>query len=187
MAILRELWSGEVNDEQVLSTNQYVIELRERLEQTCQLVRDNLKKVQFKQKTYYDKRARSRKFDVGDKVLLLLPTEGNKLLLQWKGPYEVVQIVNRMDYKVDVDGVVGTYHANMLKHFISHDRMFVFMNIFDVHKSVIYCTYISPFVHMLLIHSCFCFRHNLIEAKCLFVFYIHVLTEDASFHFYNTL
>ena len=33
MAILRELWSGEVNDEQVLSTYQYVIELRERLEQ----------------------------------------------------------------------------------------------------------------------------------------------------------
>ena len=120
MAILRELWSGEVNDEQVLSTYQYVIELRERLEQTCQLARDNLKKVQFKQKTYYDKRARSRKFDVGDKVLLLLPTESNKLLLQWKGPYEVVKIVNRMDYKVDVDGVVRTYHANMLKQYVEH-------------------------------------------------------------------
>ena len=118
MAILRELWSGEVNDKQVLSTYQYVIELRERLEQTCQLARDNLKKVQFKQKTYYDKRARSRKFDVGDKVLFLLPTESNKLLLQWKGPYEVVEIVNRMDYKIDVDGVIGTYHANMLKQYV---------------------------------------------------------------------
>ena len=52
MAILREFWSGDVNDEQVLSTYQYVIELRERLEQPCQLARDNLKKVQFKQKTY---------------------------------------------------------------------------------------------------------------------------------------
>ena len=70
MAILRELWSDEVNDEQVLSTYQYVIELRERLEQTCKLARENLEKVQIKQKTYYDKRARSRKFDVGDKVLL---------------------------------------------------------------------------------------------------------------------
>ena len=35
-----------------------------------------------------------------------------------KGPYEVVEIVNRMDYKVDVDGVVGTYHANMLKQYV---------------------------------------------------------------------
>ena len=44
MAILRELWSDEVNDEQVLSTYQYVIQLRERLEQTCKLARENLKK-----------------------------------------------------------------------------------------------------------------------------------------------
>ena len=96
-----------------------MIELRERLEQTCQLAYDNLEKVQFKQKTYYDKRARSRKFDVRDKVLLLLPTESNKLLLQWKGPYEVVEIVYRMDHRVDVDGVVGTYHANMLKNMLN--------------------------------------------------------------------
>ena len=67
MAILRESWSGEVNDEQVLSTYQYVIKLRERLEQTCQLACENLEKVQFMQKTYLDKRARSRRFEVGDK------------------------------------------------------------------------------------------------------------------------
>ena len=40
------------------------------------------------------------------------------LLLQWKGPYEVVEIVNRMDYRVGVDGVVGTYHANMLNQYV---------------------------------------------------------------------
>ena len=98
MAILRELWSGEAPDEQVLSTYQYVIELRDRLEQTCKLAHENLKKVQIKQKAYYDRRARSRKFDVGDNVLLLLPTDSNKLLLQWKGPYKVVEVVNRMDF-----------------------------------------------------------------------------------------
>ena len=106
MAILRELWSGEAPDEQVLSTNQYEIELRDRLEQTCKLAHENLKNVEIKQKAYYDRRARSRKFDVEDKVLLLLPTDSNKLLLQWKGPYEVVEVVNRMDYTVDVNGVV---------------------------------------------------------------------------------
>ena len=30
----------------------------------------------------------------------------------------MVEIVNRMDYKVDVDGVVGTYHDNMLKQYV---------------------------------------------------------------------
>ena len=57
------------------------------------------------------------KFDVGDKVLLLLSTDSNKLLLQWKGPNEVVEVVNRMDYKIDVNGFVSTYHANMLKQY----------------------------------------------------------------------
>ena len=90
----RELWSDEVNDEQVLSTYQYVIELRERLEQAYKLARGNLEKVQIKQTTYYDKRARSYKFDICDKVLLLLPIESNKLLLQWKGPYEIVDQLN---------------------------------------------------------------------------------------------
>ena len=74
--------------------------------------------MQIKQKAYYDRRARSCKFDVADKVLLLLPTDSNKLLLQWKGPYEVVEVVNRMDYKIDVNGVVSTYHANMLKQYV---------------------------------------------------------------------
>ena len=67
MAILRELWSGKAPDE-VLSTYQYVIELRDRLEQTCKLAHENLKKVQIKQKAYYDSRARSRKFYIGDKI-----------------------------------------------------------------------------------------------------------------------
>ena len=34
--------------------------------------------MQIKQKAYYDRRARSRKFDVEDKVLFLLPTDSNK-------------------------------------------------------------------------------------------------------------
>ena len=121
MAILHKLWSGEAPDEQVLSTCQYVIELRDRLEQTCKLAHENLKKVQIKQKAYFDRRARSRQFDVGDEVLLLLPTDSNKLLLQWKGPYKVVEVVNRMDYKIVVNCVVincvRKYHANMLKQY----------------------------------------------------------------------
>ena len=48
------------------------------------------------------------------------------MLLQWKVPYEVVEVVNRMvvevvnrmDYKIDVDGIVSTYHANMLKQYV---------------------------------------------------------------------
>lgn len=52
--------------------------------------------------------------DVGDKVLLSLPIDSNKFLLQWKGPYEEVEMIIWMDYKIDVNGVVSTYQANML-------------------------------------------------------------------------
>ena len=82
MQILRELWSVEETDEHARLTFQYVIVLRERLEKICNLAQGNVRKLDIKQNAFYDKRARSRKFDVGDKVHLLLPSESNKVLLQ---------------------------------------------------------------------------------------------------------
>ena len=99
-------------------TYQYVIDLRELLEKTCKLAQDNVRKLDIKQNAFYDKRASSRRFDDGDKVLLLLPSESNKLLLQWNGPYEVLEAVNMMNYKINVKGVVNTYPANMLKLYV---------------------------------------------------------------------
>ena len=58
----------------------------------------NLQKVQGKQKAYYDRRAKPPSFKVGDKVLLLLPTDSNKLLLQWRGPFEIVEVLNVLPY-----------------------------------------------------------------------------------------
>lgn len=46
---------------------------------------------------------------VGDKVLILLPTKSNKLLMQCKGPYDIVEKLGDMDYKVNVDGKLRTY------------------------------------------------------------------------------
>ena len=45
-------------------------------------------------------------------MLVLLPTDHNKLLMQWKGPFEVSSKVGLIDYKVKV------YHANLLKKYI---------------------------------------------------------------------
>ena len=119
MAILRELWTGEVEDEEVRSTYDYVINLRKGLEHTCELAMKNLQKVQGmqgKQKVYYDRRAKPRSFKVGDKVLLLLPTDSNKLLLQWRGPFVIVEVLNRVDYRVN--GYILTYHANILRLYV---------------------------------------------------------------------
>ena len=97
---------------------QYVIDLREKLEQTLKLAREELKRSQARYQRYYNRNAKDRKFVVGDKVLILLPTDKNKLLMQWKGPFEVEKIVGTNDYGIQVGGKVKTFHANMLKKYI---------------------------------------------------------------------
>ena len=85
MAILRELWTKEEPNNEVRTTYQYVLDLRNRLEETCQLVEDSLGKASSKAKKHFDTKARMREMQAGDKALVLLPTAESKLLMQWKG------------------------------------------------------------------------------------------------------
>ena len=78
--------SQEKNPENVI---QYVLGMRERLEGTLLHAQENLGQAQAKQKHYYDKGARSTTFEVGEQVLVLLPTSTQKLLAQWQGPYVI--------------------------------------------------------------------------------------------------
>ena len=154
MQILRELWSVEETDEHARLTYQYVIDLRERLEKTCKLAQDNVRKLDIKQNAFYDKRARSRKFDVGDKVLLLLPSESNKVLLQWNGPYEVLEVVNAMNYKINVKGVVNTYPANMLKLYVERQNVTSYRSAaIDAHCKVKSKDHSDPTVHRVIVDT----------------------------------
>ena len=76
---------------------------------------DELKKSQSKNKRLYDRGAKRRAFQIGDKVLILLPTDNNKLLLQWCGPFIVEKGRNGNNYGVEVNKRIKTYHVNMLK------------------------------------------------------------------------
>ena len=118
MHILLELWTKDIDEHEVKSSYQYVLDLRERLEDTLKLAQEQLKLSQAKQKCYYDKRTKVRRFQPGDKVLVLLPTDTNKLLLQWKGPYDVTRVVGPNDYKVLMKGKEKTLHANLLKKYV---------------------------------------------------------------------
>ena len=95
---------------------QYAFKLREKLEATLELARAELENAQNKGKHHYDCKAKPRKFPTGDKVLLLLPTD--KLLMQWKGPYVIQEVVGPNDYKVKVGRGLKTYHANLLKTYV---------------------------------------------------------------------
>ena len=122
LTILRELWDREERDGELISTYEYVFKLREQLEQTCKLAHDQLRKSQQKYKFYFDKHTKDRKFKVGDSVLLLLPSANNKLLMQWKGPYKVLEKKGQQDYIIDMDGHSKIFHANMLKLYYSRSK-----------------------------------------------------------------
>ena len=104
MFILKELWTKELEEPEVKNSCQYVFELREKLEDTLKLAHTELQKAQNKGKHYYYRKTKVRKFVPEDKVLVLLPTDHNKLLMQWKGPFEVSAVVGLNDYRVRVKG-----------------------------------------------------------------------------------
>jgi len=90
MTLLKRIWTDEDEDPEVKTLYQYVADLRNRVEETCKMAKEELAKVQVRNQKYYNKRTRDRKLQVGDSVLLLLPTERNKLTLAWRGSYKVV-------------------------------------------------------------------------------------------------
>jgi hypothetical protein len=118
MQILKELWTHEDQDPEIRTTFQYVVDLRNRVEETCSLARENLAKAATKQAKYFNQKAKHRNLKVGDKVLVLIPNKANKLQMTWRGPYVVMDKVNDFDYRVDVGKTERLYHVNVLKKYV---------------------------------------------------------------------
>ncbi|CAM4556526.1 unnamed protein product, partial [Lepidochelys olivacea] len=75
-------------------------------------------KAQGAQQTYYNCQATTRKFQVGDRLLVLIPTAESKLLARWQGPYEIIEAIGEVDYKVRQPGhrkLEQIYRINLLK------------------------------------------------------------------------
>jgi len=102
LQILRQLWTREQADPEVRTTYQYVVDLRNKLEETWEMTREELRKHQVIQKRQFDYRAKDRTFKHGDLVLILLPTSDNKMLMQWRGPFQVLERVEGADYRIQV-------------------------------------------------------------------------------------
>ena len=81
LQILRQLWTREQSDPEVRTTYQYVVDLRNRLEETWEMAHEELRKHQVIQKRQFNYRAKDRTFKHEDLVLILLPTSDNKMLM----------------------------------------------------------------------------------------------------------
>ena len=120
---LKELWFKEENGSEVTTSYQYVSELQERLDETMKLAQAELERNQIRNKKLYNRKAKKRVFQVGDKVLLLLPSDHNTLLMQWKGPFEVKGCRRGNNYQIEVSRKMKTFHVNLLKHYVERNNV----------------------------------------------------------------
>lgn len=116
MSILKELWTGANIDFDSKKTYGFVVDVKERFQNTCKAAQEELQKAKMTQK-YYDKRTKVRQLARGDKEVLLLPANKNKLILTWKGPFTIVAKHSEYDYLIDLGARRSLFHINLLKKY----------------------------------------------------------------------
>jgi RNase H-like domain found in reverse transcriptase/Reverse transcriptase (RNA-dependent DNA polymerase)/Integrase zinc binding domain/SCAN domain len=123
VAVLRDLWTGQDQDPEIKTTYQYVLDIRNRIEETCQLAQKEIAKTHLKNERRLNKHAKLRELVPGDKVLVISPKPQNKLEFIWKGPAVVLERKGVVSYKIKFDsGTERIYHINMLKKYISREE-----------------------------------------------------------------
>ena len=85
------------------------------------LAQEELQKSQKRYKKHYDKKAKPRCLEEGDKVPIFPPTNSNKLLMQWRVSYTVEGCVGANDYRIKIGFKTKTYQVNMLKKYIARE------------------------------------------------------------------
>ena len=116
LLLLKEKWLDE--DPEKISVLKYVATFKDRLLRAGQMAKRNLQESQSKMKVWYDRKAKSRCFEPGDRVFVLLPVVGNPLKAKYSGPYKVVKKISDTNFLVRTPGrhkETQVCHINMLK------------------------------------------------------------------------
>ena len=116
LLLLKEKWLDE--DPEKISVLKYVATFKDRLFRAGQIAKRNLQESQSKMKVWYDRKAKSRCFEPGDRVLVLFPVVGNPWQAKYSGPYKVVKKISDTNYLVktpDRRKETQVCHINMLK------------------------------------------------------------------------
>ncbi|RWS01320.1 hypothetical protein B4U79_13335, partial [Dinothrombium tinctorium] len=104
------------------STNQYVLEIQDRLDKIYKKVASNLDKAKSKQKEDFDSRHRPKNYSIGDKVLIWkehhTPGLTRKFEPKYFGPYEIVGIIRPgIAYKVKTEKAIESISAQNMKSY----------------------------------------------------------------------
>ena len=123
LKLLKEVWLTDDSSDALLT---HISDVRDRLKRANDMAQEKLRDTQKKMKTWYDRKARTRTFHPGDKVLALLPINGNPLQAKYCGPYTVAKKTSDVDYVINTPGQRKSKrlcHVNMLKPYHSKADM----------------------------------------------------------------
>ena len=109
--------------ERIIFGPELVVEAEEKVK----LIQENLRAAQSRQKSYFDKRRKPLKFNVGDHVYLWVsPTKGvqrfgikSKLATRYIGPYEIIEECGPVAYRLrlpsQLAAIHNVFHVSQLK------------------------------------------------------------------------
>ena len=110
---------------------QSLLDLREKLE-TCQdLALATAQQAKTKSKVWYDRQARTRSFEIGQRVLIFLPMLAKPLEAKYQGPYTIIDKLSTVDYVIATPNKHWTIRVcdiNMLKEYIERDWSAIILN-----------------------------------------------------------
>lgn len=94
----------------------YLTTLFDKLRDTQEIARENLRTAKIRSKKYYDRKARPCKFKIGDRVYLLREPIKNKLDGQYTGPHRIIEVLYNHNVKLEVSrGRHRVVHTDKIK------------------------------------------------------------------------
>ena len=102
----------------------FMLDMREKLASCQELALKFAEHAQAKEKTWYDRKARDRIFEVGQRVLVFLPIPGKPLEPKYQGPFTIIRKVGPVDYVIATPTKrrpTRLCHVNMLKAYIERE------------------------------------------------------------------
>ena len=101
-----------------IEAGEWLVTLKQQMAEMANVVSKREKLAKAKMKQVFDRSARDKTFEVGDLVLVRKPGLRGKFGDSWDGPYEVLERISALNYKIKNPGVTKrskVLHVNLLK------------------------------------------------------------------------